>query len=94
MDYNDNFDYSNIIIIESKTDIKPINIYPNPVQNELNIINGKGNATIYNLLGQPVRQFSVNREQFAVNLNDLPEGQYILQIQKENGTIVTKRFMK
>lgn len=94
MDFDGQYDYSNIVTIESKIENKPINIFPNPIQNELNIVNGQGAAMIYNLLGQPIKQFAVSSEQFSVDMNDLPKGQYVIRIIKNNGETITKRFMK
>jgi len=64
------------------------------VKDELNIIDGEGQATIYNMLGQPVRQLIIDNEQLTINVSDLSKGQYILHIQKQNGNMITKRFVK
>ena len=95
IDFDGQFDYSSIVNVTIDQDFnKTTKISPNPVQNELNIVDGQGQATIYNLLGQPVKQFSINNKQFRIGTKELAEGQYILLIQRENGQIVTKRFMK
>ena len=97
MDYDEQFEYSHIVNITiEQYNNSTISIFPNPVQDELNIIGGQGQITIYNLLGQPVKQFTINTEQSTINLTDLPSGQYILHIQsREIGrTIATQRFLK
>ena len=102
IDFDGAFEYSNIINLtteqsDSYRENHPtISIFPNPVQNELNIIGGQGQATIYNMLGQPVKQFTVSDENSFINVADLPKGQYVLHIQSQEieETIVVKRFVK
>lgn len=103
VDFDGQFEYSEIVNVNYELGIRnyELKISPNPVLNEMTITNlsrvlgdGKGQATIYNMLGQPVREFIINNEQLTINTSDLPNGQYLLQITKENGSMVTKRFMK
>jgi hypothetical protein len=94
VDFDGQFEYSDIVNIEYRISNDEVSIFPNPIRNELNIVNGEGMATIYNLLGQPMKQFAVNSGQFSINTTDLPKGQYLLSIQKENGNVVTRRFTK
>ena len=93
-DYDGAFEYSDIVTVEFRTTNATLAIYPNPVTNELNIIDGQGRAIIYNLLGQPVRELIISNEQLIINTSDLAKGQYILSIQRKTGEIITKRFIK
>ena len=74
MDFDGQYEYSDIVNILFDETSKEVQIYPNPVTDELNIIDGKGQATIYNLLGQPIRGFSIPTTSFKVNTDDLPKG--------------------
>jgi hypothetical protein len=96
VDFNGQFEYSNMVTVNYELGMtnNELKIFPNPVQNELTITNGKGQAVIYNMLGQPVRELIINNEQLIINTSDLAKGQYILHIQKQNGTMITKRFTK
>jgi hypothetical protein len=94
IDFDEQFEYSNTLVVKNITKEKLLMVFPNPVKNELNIENGEGQATIYNLLGQSVMQLTIENGQWTMNVSDLVEGQYILHIQKENGTIINKRFIK
>ena len=94
VDFDGQFEYSKIVNVEYQTNNHELRIFPNPVTDELNIIDGEGLATIYNLLGQPVKQFKINSRQFKINTSDLAEGQYILHIQNQNGNVMTKQFVK
>jgi hypothetical protein len=74
-----------------------LKIFPNPVQENLFIESEQAieKILIYNILGQPLQQFSAIRNtQFSVNVNDFPKGIYILQILGTNGQIVRKEFIK
>lgn len=55
---------------------------------------GIENVVIYNALGQLVKQLAVGSEQLAVDVSDLPKGIYTLQLQQQNGTSITKQFVK
>jgi predicted outer membrane repeat protein len=95
MDFNDDFEYSNIVTLTSQfIDYQVITLFPNPVQNELTIANGEGNAIIYNSLGQPVKQFAVGSSQMTIDISDLESGIYILKLQKTNGSLTSKQFVK
>jgi len=95
MDYDGQFEYSNIQEVTiQQSNTAPINIYPNPVQDNLTIENGQGIITVFNTLGQVVRQFDNQLNVLQLNVSDLNKGQYILHIQKANGEIVTRRFVK
>ena len=72
----------------------PVAIFPNPVKDQLTIINGEGQATIYNVLGQAVKHLTIDANQVSIQLADLLKGQYYLQVLKEDGIIVTRQFSK
>lgn len=94
MDFSEQFEYSEIITVELKSLNSDVAIYPNPVSNNLTIEGVQGIATIHNLLGQPVKEFSINNEQENIDISDLTEGQYLLMIQAENGERVIQQFVK
>ena len=103
IDFDGRSDYSNIVNVEYQTTQSKLQIYPNPVKDELNIIGGQGQATIYNMLGQPIQSFHIenyshngseNNSVFKVNTSELTKGQYILQIITQDGNLITKSFLK
>ena len=96
IDFDEQFEYSHIVNVNYELGMTndKLKLFPNPVKNELHIIDGQGQATIYNLLGQPVRQLIIDNEQLTINVSDLPNGQYILHILQQNGNVITKRFIK
>jgi hypothetical protein len=69
-------------------------IYPNPVQDVLTIENAEGFATIYNTLGQPLRQIEINNTKYFLSTDDLPKGIYTLHVRRADGTAVVKQFLK
>ena len=80
--------------IDGSSTITEISIFPNPVTDgRLNIsIPGTkpSELTIYNLLGQIIRQSNFEEQMDVSNLKD---GVYIIEIEVE-GTITNKRFIK
>ncbi len=80
-----------------------INIYPNPVQNVLNIdinVNNTGNYTfnIYSITGQLITVEQINISSgdnlIKLNTNDLNSGSYILIISNDNNASIQKLFTK
>ena len=62
-------------------------VFPNPASDQISIeaneyLMGNGFA-IYNSIGKSVRKGSITSKKTVVNLNDLPNGIYILRINKQ-----------
>jgi len=61
----------------------------------LTLVNGEGKATIYNVMGQPVKYLTIDANRTTtIQLAELSMGQYYIQLLQEDGTIVTKQFAK
>ena len=74
--------------------INNINIYPNPAINKLTIENGNlkiNNISILNLTGEIVKTTTVNTN--IIDVSNLTQGIYFLQIHTDNG-LVSKKFIK
>jgi hypothetical protein len=95
VDFNGKFEYSKIVSISNKALVaKPLALYPNPVRDNLTIENGEGKATIRTIDGKVMMQVNVNSEKQNVDVSNLPNGIYVLSIQKPNGSAVTRKFVK
>ena len=96
MDYDGKYEYSSIVAVDyaNETGSVPIAIFPNPTKGQLTLVNGKGMATIYNVLGKPVKQLTIEANETTIELFDLIIGQYYLQVLQKDGTMVTKQFGK
>jgi hypothetical protein len=98
VDFDEKFEYSNIINIQTiePSNHQMINIYPNPVRYELTITNTENveNIVIYNSIGQVVKQLGAANSQLMIDVSGLPQGIYTLKLQNINGSIVTKQFIK
>lgn len=95
MDFDGVLEYSHIVSVKYEVgEAKTLSISPNPVQNQLAVTNGTGQATIYNILGQPMSVLIIKDKVLTIDVSDLAKGQYILSICKEDGSVVTKRFVK
>lgn len=74
-------------------------IYPNPVSDYFSLDQEsveKGSASVlnlYNLLGQRVRTFRVEKEQ-RYNVADLQGGLYLVQLLDDKGKIITTRRLQ
>ncbi len=74
------------------------NLFPNPVQGELNVHfstqTGTHNLELYNVLGQKVTTFSFPAEtqKTKIDLTDLAKGVYFVKVE-ENGKVVTQKII-
>ena len=76
------------------SDVLKMKISPNPASTQLILENGIGQVTIFNLLGQPIKKIQTTDASYSISLEDLPNGQYIIHVQKEDGTIDVQQFFK
>lgn len=73
-----------------------ISIYPNPVTNEL-IIEGAGKGDAYrllNVLGQQVLKGNIASKLHLIDTHELLPGNYILELEFEDGSRLQKKIMK
>lgn len=75
---------------------KNINIYPNPTSTNLNIVT-KGDIqikhiTIFNELGETVYSNNVNNALPSINVTDLAEGIYFVELLNNSNSTIVKRF--
>ena len=68
-----------------------ISVFPNPAQSQFTVTNTENaNLTLYNVLGQEVRQVIGEGESTIIQTEGLPQGIYILKVEKE-GAVLTKK---
>ena len=95
IDFDRSFEYSNTIVIANEQVLtKSLSIFPNPVSDNLNIVNGQGLARVTNMLGQLVLEKNIVNENASLNVSSLSSGQYILVIQKDDGNVISQQFSK
>lgn len=94
LDFDGQIEYSDIVNVIMTSFDNDVIVYPNPVNETLHITNVQGVVTIYNMLGQQVQQASINKKETTINVSDLRQGHYILSIQKDDGSVVSTRFIK
>jgi len=80
--------------------IANVAVYPNPISDVLNVeyqtSSNTGVLTVFHVSGQRVNvtRLSENENYHQVNLNDLPDGAYIMTIQEEGKLPHTERIIK
>lgn len=87
-------------VVDGKSDLKHVNIYPVPTAGEINVaFENKGSGSvqlqILNLQGEVMREMKVKgkgKKQVKMNLDDLPAGTYLVEV-SEGGTQITKRLI-
>mgnify|MGYP000082505637 CR=1 FL=1 len=81
VDFDGNYEFSNIT--EVKSELTRLSIYPNPVQEQLNIKNYTGTIRIFNAIGIQVKEIIINH-QIEIDISAFSNGFYYLV--EENGT--------
>jgi len=83
----------------TKPDADDLNIYPNPVKNELHFSStdliGMGTAGVYDTEGKLIvfEEFDFNSEKAAIQLEGLRDGTYLLQVTC-GGAVLSRIFIK
>lgn len=102
IDLNNTFDYSKVVMVNFNENeeiiIEPVKIYPIPAKNEVTIeLNRSQNITaisIYKLDGALINNIQSNNPKVKLEISDLPQGVYVLQIEDEFGEIFKRKLVK
>lgn len=74
-----------------------MNVYPSPAQSELNVslegLSGSFAGSIHDLSGKQVWSGNVANSS-RIEVSQLPSGMYLFQVQMENGSRMTRKFVK
>ena len=74
-----------------ETEQSTISVFPNPAHTQFRVTNTEdASITLYNILGQEVKQIQGTAEQTTIYTDNLPAGIYVLKVEKE-GTVFTKK---
>ncbi|MDC1227116.1 CotH kinase family protein [Algibacter sp.] len=71
-------------------------VYPNPTEEKL-IINSEHamqKISIYNLVGQQINTIQINAKSREINIGNLSEGTYILNLKLSNGASISRMIVK
>jgi hypothetical protein len=72
-------------------DAEDISVFPNPAQTQFTVTHTENAIiTLYNLVGQKVRQLPGKEENTIICTEDLPQGVYLLKVEKENAVLTKK----
>jgi len=91
IDINGRSMYSEIRTVEFSTDPDRSNVYPNPFNNVLNIESAYDNYQVYNATGELLKSGKVS--QYQIDMSDLIEGIYFINLFSENEQ-TTMRIVK
>ena len=98
INYFDNISFSNGLTtsLGSTNSENSIRCYPNPAKNSLTVsAKSEINAIrITNLVGQTIKNVTVNAVERVIDLNNISNGQYIISLSMKNGQIVNQKFTK
>jgi len=68
--------------------LKTLSVYPNPAENYVWVtgthVQGSTQGRIINMQGQVVKTFELNKEALRLDIQDVPQGMYFVQVQGYN----------
>lgn len=103
MDFDGQFEYSKVVLVEMNKGTANISIYPNPVNHDLTIKLTEEQATagqlfVYDYSGKQILQLSVNLEKgtniLPVTTANLQSGIYFMQLTYDNQVSEIVKFVK
>ncbi len=80
-------------VIKEIQQLSDISIFPNPSSTQITIdnqVNMIQDVFLYTMMGQKVKQISINSTQTTINIHDLPAGMYVVKINTEQGMVTRK----
>lgn len=68
-----------------------VKLYPNPTSGQLSIeAEGMTSVSVYNLMGQCIMQMAVESDSFALDINPLQNGVYMIKVETREGTAMQR----
>ena len=94
LDYDGKFEYSEAKRLNLDSNNDKITLYPNPAKNLLTIHSDfeLRKIEIYNLSGKEVIINPITNN--TIDISHLNDGTYILKMNKRNGEVIHRRFIK
>ena len=71
-----------------------LTLYPNPAKERINFVttaNGKNTLTIYNAVGQIVKQVLTTTQQTSLTISDMPNGIYFCELKNGDGMMMERK---
>ncbi|MEM8888676.1 MAG: T9SS type A sorting domain-containing protein [Bacteroidota bacterium] len=94
IDIDGAFSYSTVLEL-SVEGAQQVSLYPNPVSDRLEVRGSGKELIVYSILGQKLKYQRLNSEFELIDLSDLQQGTYLIQVLGENQQILeAKRIMK
>jgi hypothetical protein len=94
LDFDGQFEYSDIIVLASFGKLAGTLVYPNPVAEDLVIENGIGKASLYNTIGQLIQQVDIQNSRHLLSTAGLAQGIYVLKIEQADGRVFVQQVVK
>ncbi len=91
------YEYYYTTSINAVASAQPVNIYPIPANNQLNIALGNtqnqtSTITIHNMNGAAVKQWNTKDNTTTADVSNLPNGTYALYVKNEDGALRASKF--
>jgi hypothetical protein len=89
--------YNSVLLSNPEFNESSVSLYPNPVQNILNIQNTASNLSkvqIYDLNGRLLQNHALQTNEVSLDVSQLTSGVYLVVLENEMGNRITRKIMK
>tara|TARA_B110000879_G_C10992110_1_gene439718 strand:- start:100 stop:888 length:789 start_codon:yes stop_codon:yes gene_type:complete len=98
VDYNGEYEYSDILVLNETTSLAPVKIYPSPAQDFVNIqlgdeMDGEIDVKIVDLKGVVVKKIENISRNEKVNLTDIRSGTHFIVLSREGRLVATRKIL-
>ena len=98
VDYNGEYEYSDILILNEVMSLAPVKIYPSPAQDFVNIqlgdeMDGEIDVKIVDLKGVVVKKLENISRNEKVNLADIRNGTHFIILSREGRLVATRKIL-
>ncbi|NRB49993.1 MAG: T9SS type A sorting domain-containing protein [Saprospiraceae bacterium] len=94
IDFDETYEYSKIVSINSKQAPKTFSIFPNPSSGQIQVIGVQGQLRLYSIQGKLLRTFKLTEGQQRLSLIAIPKGTYLLESVQLNGQRSIQKLIK
>jgi hypothetical protein len=89
--------YNSILLSNPTFNENTVSLFPNPVQNILNIQNTASNLSkvqVYDLNGRLLQNYSLQSQEVTLDVSQLNSGIYLVVLENEMGNQITRKIVK
>jgi hypothetical protein len=89
--------YNSVVLSNPTFNENTVSLYPNPIQDVLNVKNSTGNLTsakIYDINGRLLQNHALQSNEVSLDVSQLNSGVYLVVLENETGNQISRKIVK